>query len=253
LQNKNLGLEKNALFVLKEAKGEYVMYLGDDDYIEYGYLINSLKIIEDNSQEIGCIVTSWQAIDTKGKEIEHRGRDINVKSSIHKKGLNCVKKMMWRGHQLSGLVLRREGLYSNYIDNCISNIYPFMYFVGLSCLRNNCYHLTSNPVKVTVVNQNKKDWGYGKDGLIIDRMKNVYSLFKAQYKKRILTEKAMNLHQNRRFNKKYLEAGLKKFLLYLFRILTTKYITFLGKIHLLKPLPKMILSKMYRNIVPKSS
>src|SRR5882762_7180605 len=37
LQSKNIGLEKNALFVLSKAKGMYVMYVGDDDYIDYEY------------------------------------------------------------------------------------------------------------------------------------------------------------------------------------------------------------------------
>ena len=36
-QDANIGLEKNALFVLERAESEFVMYLGDDDYISKEY------------------------------------------------------------------------------------------------------------------------------------------------------------------------------------------------------------------------
>lgn len=173
IQNENIGLEKNALFVLKMAKGEYVMYLGDDDYIEFNYLEECYSYIDDTS--IHCIIPANKSIDENGNELSG-GRDIKLPTKKYKSGFqNCLTNA-YRGHQLSGLVLKRDELYSSYLNSNVNNIYPFIFFVGLSCLRGDTVHLTRYPVKITVAPQTNKDWDYGEDGLMNEIFDNYTKL-----------------------------------------------------------------------------
>lgn len=174
LQKKNIGLENNALFVLKEAKGNFVMFLGDDDYVDILYLEGVLLQIT-NHKNLHCIIPSNIPIDINGNQLIGE-RDIKLKSKVYEFGFgNCLENS-WRGHQLSGLVLKRDGLYNSYIEREVGNIYLFIYFVGYCCLNGDTYHFTDYPIKVTSPGQDNKDWNYGKDGLINEIFDNYNKL-----------------------------------------------------------------------------
>ncbi len=184
LQQENIGLEKNALAVLKQGKGEYVMYLGDDDYIDISYLKGVIQEIK-NHKEVHCIIPSIVAVNLAGKQIKG-GRDLKKSSTSYNAGFkNCLENS-WRGHQLSGLVLKRENLYQTYIDRKVENIYLFIFFVAYSCLNGETYHFTDYPVKVTAASQENKDWNYGKDGLLNEIFDNFNKLPVNYFRKSIL-------------------------------------------------------------------
>lgn len=177
-QSENIGLENNALFVLKQAKGEYVMYLGDDDYIDYNYLIQAVEYLNKNPNTYN-IIPSYVPVDFNGEKIS-AGRDVSLLSSLSKKGFeNCVKNS-WRGHQLSGLILKCKNLHEAYLEAKVNNIYPFIYFVAYNCMRGNTYHLTQYPISITQPGQENKDWNYGEDGLLNEVFDN-YSKLKVNY------------------------------------------------------------------------
>jgi len=173
-QKENLGIEKNCLFVLQEAKGEYIMYLGDDDYIDFGYVYNALKHINKNPNT-HLILPSIVEVDINDILVKE-GRDYELPNTHLKAGFkNCLRNS-WRGHQLSGLVFKRKNLYHSYIKNEVQNLYPFIYFTGLACLRGDTYHLTEYPVRVTNPGQQNKNWTYGEDGLINEIFDNYIKL-----------------------------------------------------------------------------
>jgi glycosyltransferase involved in cell wall biosynthesis len=173
-QKQNIGLEKNALFTLKQAKGNYVMFLGDDDYLEYEYLINSMKHLKVN-KFTHCIVPSIINIDLNGEQTGG-GRDLKLSNSITKAGFwNCLKNS-WRGHQLSGLILKNDGLFEIYNQRKVQNIYLFIFLVALSCLKGDTLHFTQFPVRVTNPGQKNKDWTYEKDGLLNEAFDNYSKL-----------------------------------------------------------------------------
>src|SRR5690606_4036196 len=118
-----------------------------------------------------CIIPSIEVIDAEGAFLK-KGRDSRLPNSFHKKGFRNCLTHSWRGHQLSGVVLKRIGLYGSYIDRNVGNIYPFIYFVSFNCLYGNTFHFTQYPVMVTVPGQQNKDWTYGKDGLLNDIFDN---------------------------------------------------------------------------------
>jgi len=183
-QRENIGLEKNALFVLKEATGEFVMYLGDDDYLDNDYLKGVIEHLK-NSKNTHSIIPNFISIDIFSKQIG-KGRDDEFPNRVYEAGFKNCRMNSWRGHQLSGLVLKREGLYDAYIDLRISNIYLFIFLVGYRCLNGDTYHCTAFPVKVTQPGQANKDWGYGKDGLLNEVFDNYIKLPVNYFQKTLL-------------------------------------------------------------------
>lgn len=168
-QQENIGLEKNALFVLGKALGEYVMYLGDDDFLDNRFFNEVVKHITQNI-DTSVIIPNYIPVSINGDFIS-KPRDSNY-SRIYEKGYKSCLINAWRGHQMSGLVLKRDGLFEQYIKNDVNSIYLFIYFTAYSCLRGDIFHLAEFPVKVTQPGQLKKDWGYGDDGLLNEVFKN---------------------------------------------------------------------------------
>jgi len=228
-QNVNIGLEENALYVLAKAKSEYIMYLGDDDYICIEYLRNVIKLLTD-FPKLHSIYPSFQSITPEGKKLPV-SRGIDQSSKYYKKGfLNCSKNA-WLAHQLSGLVFKRKGLYESYRTRGVSNIYPFIYFALYSCLHGDSYHLTSYPVQVTQPGQRNKDWGYGEDGLLNEVLDNYRKLktnyfYKSLLQYRFFNKQSWRLWSYRKFGKKallncYLKIIKGKNGTFLFKILFT--------------------------------
>ncbi|WP_339916179.1 glycosyltransferase family 2 protein [Yeosuana marina] len=225
-QNKNIGLEKNALFVLNEAQGEYIMYLGDDDFLEFSYLKGVIEYIQTNTN-VHCIIPSFVAINVKGDKVEG-GRDFILPNKLSKRGFNNCLKNSWRGHQLSGLVLKRDNLYNSYINNKVNNIYLFIYFVAYCCLKGDTYHLTEFPVKVTQPGQENKDWGYGKDGLLNEVFDN-YRKLKVNYLQKSFLQLSFYYKQSWRLSI-YKKKNLKSYFLAFCNILSSSNSTMLFKI-----------------------
>lgn len=226
LQKGNIGLEKNALFVLKEAKAEYVMYLGDDDYIDFEYLDGVLKHLK-NSKNIFSIIPSWVAVDIQGNRI-HGNRDTHLPNKLYAGGFNTCLENSWRGHQLSGLVFKRDKLYNSYIENNVNNIYPFIFFTAISCLQGDTLHFTQYPIKITCPGQQNKDWGYGKDGLINEIFDNYKKLPLRKIDKTKLELKIIRTQQTRVWS--YKKISNSAFLSAFLNIWLSKNSTFIFKI-----------------------
>lgn len=169
-QPANVGLKANALFVLSKSTQPYIMYLGDDDYIERDYLTESLKLIEADPN-LGAIIPNNYQVD-----IHLRGSFASLRERIsetrrYEPSFKTLLAHSSKGSQLSGLVLRREGLLEKYVAKGVDNMYLFIYLLSVSILHGNTYLLVKYPVKV-VQPVKKKDWNYGKDGLLNDVFDN---------------------------------------------------------------------------------
>jgi hypothetical protein len=224
-QKENIGLKGNALFVLREAIGEYIMFLGDDDYIELDYLRYALEHLSKN-RDTYVILPSFIPVNIEGIQIG-KGRDVGLQNSIHRAGFKNCRLNSWRGHQLSGVILRRENIYDSYCDCKVDNIYLFIYFVAYSCLNGDTYHITKYPVRVTQPGQENKDWNYGKDGLINEVFDN-YKKLKVNYiQKTVLQLSFFHIQNWRLFI--YKKQGLNFFLRAFFSIWMSKNSTLLFK------------------------
>ncbi len=226
-QLENIGLEKNALFVLEKASSEYVMYLGDDDFISNDYLSEIVRLLKED-KEISVIIPSIQPITVDGKLLPP-GRDMDKKTAFYEKGFKSCLKNSWRGHQLSGVTFKREGVLTEYKNSEVNNIYPFIFFVAFNTLRGRTIHLTKFPVKVTAAPQNKKDWGYKNDGLISEIFDNYQKLKKINYFQRSFLELKLLIVQRYRWTM-YSKKSYREVLKVIYTIESSKKTSGLTKI-----------------------
>jgi len=223
-QSENIGLEKNALFVLEKAVGKYVMYIGDDDFIDMNYLKDVVSEIQlENAPTV--ILNSILGVTKENEIVGSRG--IGEKRQRFKLGYAMASLKMYLGNQLSGMTFLRENTFESYKTNTVNNIYLFVYFIGFNMLRGDFLYITEYPVKVT--EGAKKDWGYHYDGLLNDLFRNYAVLFKGKPLLRAVAEIQTLINQPFRFGQ-YLNRGIKVILLHLKSILISKNISVITKI-----------------------
>jgi abequosyltransferase len=176
-QDENIGLEKNTVFVFSKATSEYVMFLGDDDFLDRNYLKHVLNYIE--KRFYTCILPTFLSKTVDGRVL---GGGRIGKNRIFREGFLTAKKMSLLGHQLSGITLLREGTLESYLAHPRHrNIYLFISFVGFNCLRGSVLLLSEYPVDVTI--GEKKDWNYGDDALFNEKIKNASVISRSFFEK----------------------------------------------------------------------
>lgn len=181
-QNENIGLENNAVFLLQQATSEFVMYIGDDDYLPENYLKYIVETINKDN-EVSAIVPGIEALFADGTTKPGRRERFDFKR--YPAGFWTAMHVAYLGHQLSGILLKRAHLESNYLKNeNYRNIYPFIYFLSYNAIRGNVYYAPA--FKVLVTQSNSKDWGYDDSGLLTEIFKNFNILYPDSPLKRFL-------------------------------------------------------------------
>jgi hypothetical protein len=189
-----------------------------------------------------------------------RGRDLDKKTKLFKKGFFSAYINSYRGHQLSGLVLKRENLFEVYQQYAVHNLYPFIFFVAYTALHGDLLHLTDYPVKVTQPGQDKKYWGYGNDGLICDIFDNYKKLPVSGINKSLLQTRLLIVQhwrylmyfttKNKNLEEKGIRAsGIKNGMLVIKNIMTSENTLFLTKILFAVYLPFLFSLIIARRIV----
>lgn len=190
-QEENLGLEKNAIFLLGKSSAEFVMFLGDDDYLPAGYLKYLVQSINE-VENLGAIIPGNSALHADGSLVVARTGKKLIES--HEASFMTSLKLSKFGHQLSGLLLRRERLYDDYCARPeYRNIYPFISFLAWNCLRGKIVYAPSFQVAITVFNS--KDWKYDDSGLLTEIFRNYYHVFGRGSTKALLSCCAFMLQQ----------------------------------------------------------
>lgn len=181
-QTENIGLEKNAVYVLSKSTSKFVMYLGDDDYIPDGYLSYIVNKIA-TEPNLATIIPGFSALHVNGAITPARSESFDFKR--YKPGYGTALKISSLGHQLSGLLLKREGLIENYTKYFeLRNLYPFIYFVTHTSLTG--VSIYAPKFQVLVSQDNSKDWKYDRSGLITDALKNYKIIYPTSVSKRVL-------------------------------------------------------------------
>lgn len=166
----NIGLENNFLFLFEKSSSDYIMYLGDDDYLSSDYLISVLGYIDD-IDDLAGVVPAFKGIDIEGRPLEN-GRDIGLPPCVFSKGFSSSKYFCHRAHQMSGLVIANTDVLTHYRRLGVSNLYPHVFMLTWSTLNNKIVHEPRYPILVTQPGQKGKYWSYGDDGLIDDYFNN---------------------------------------------------------------------------------
>jgi glycosyltransferase involved in cell wall biosynthesis len=186
-QDTNTGLERNAVFLLQKATSEFVMYIGDDDYLPEGYLKFVVDTLSRDSL-VGSIIPGIDALYGDGSTRPERVADFDCKK--YAPGFFSALRISCFGHQLSGILLKRKGLERKYLYNSrYRNIYPFVFFLSYNNLRGTSYYAPM--YKVLVTQSNSKDWGYDESGLLTEIFKNYNILFPENPFRRFLLSAAI--------------------------------------------------------------
>ena len=176
-QDSNMGSVRNVLFLIHHCTAEFVLFLGDDDYLEEKYLLEVLFQLEIN-KNLACVVPAYINITDEGSP-NGFGRDIHLPRKTYTKGFDSCLENAWRGHQLSGLVFLQAPISAAIERFDVDNMYLFIFIVGFSSYLGELLHLTDYPVLVTAPAQSNKAWSYGDDGLfseIFDNFKRLPKL-----------------------------------------------------------------------------
>lgn len=157
----NIGLEPNAVAVLEKARSPFVLFLGDDDFLATGYLAYCLAQIE-RYEDLGCIIPGILSVFSDGSTKDIRG---NASEQVLAGGYNALLAWSHWGHQMSGILCRREGLLDSYLAQAdYRNPYLFLYFTAYSLLHHRGIYTPQYKTRVNTFNE--KDWGYNTVGLL---------------------------------------------------------------------------------------
>src|SRR5688572_16710248 len=66
-QSQNIGSVRNVLFLLGAADTEYVLYTGDDDYLEEGFLLKVVSLVREG--QVTLAVPSNMAVSLEGEPL----------------------------------------------------------------------------------------------------------------------------------------------------------------------------------------
>lgn len=162
-QKENIGGTNNSRAILRNCLTPYVMLLGDDDYLHDNYLPTVINYIESNN-DITAIIPNF-----------YTNRSVNCRDSIcedklYKKGTKYLE-LMFKAHQMSGLVFKTEGVMNTLYTRKGENEYYQVFCIGYNILRGTTVHITRYPVCVNTTNS--KYWSYGKNGLWDDMFLNI--------------------------------------------------------------------------------
>lgn len=171
IQKENVGPEKNFINVINLAKTQWVMLLGDDDYIQKEYLNLVMEYIQED--DLTVIIPNFYTVDEFGNNY---GRKKNYRDPIteDKRFPQGSLKLMFKAHQMSGLVFRKKNIIEKYLKNVKRNYYLQMFFVGENLLRGKAIHITRYPLANSVIK--KKNFNYNIDNLIDHVLYNIEGL-----------------------------------------------------------------------------
>lgn len=162
-QDENIGSVHNVLWLLGAGDTDYILYVADDDFVDENFLLRVVELVREG--QVSLAVPSNQAVSIDGEPLGY-GRDAGLPERRMAPGFRSCLFFAWRGHQMSGLLFRREGLMEMCRQHQIDNMYLFIYLVAVSALRGPAVHLTANPVRVSTPTQQAKGWSYGDDGML---------------------------------------------------------------------------------------
>jgi abequosyltransferase len=169
---RNLGLECNAVVVAKLATSEFVLWCGDDDFFADGYLRFIVESIAAHPS-LGCVIPGLALLRRDGSLEVGRNEDFEVRHFAA--GYSSVHELSHLAHQMSGLLFRRAGLLEEYLarPEC-RNPYLFIYFASNRLLRHDALYAPKFKTRVTVFNE--RAWGYNSIGLLDEVFKNYAAL-----------------------------------------------------------------------------
>lgn len=154
----NIGLEANTVSLLRASTAEYVMFLGDDDFLPFQYLPAVLRLIDTGHDRLGAVIPGFSELFPDGRLSPKRGAP-GKPAIIAAPGTAADVRLSPFGHQMSGLTLKRSGLLEAYLGKPPHrNLYLFLGLLLIAMKDGISVYLPGMQVKVS--QGNAKDWRY---------------------------------------------------------------------------------------------
>ncbi len=202
-QRENIGLQANFIFLMEASNADYVMLLGDDDFLDNKYLIEVQNLIKNVKPH--CIIGNTMSVDEYNNPLGYI-RDNKRGTLKFSRGTYSALRLNKFASQMSGLVFKRSGIVDSFRNHQVNNLYPQIYFSIHSIELGDCFYITDYPTRITQVIQDKKDWSYTKDLLLGEKFDN----YKAYYGKRSMLRVIFELWMLSQPSKALIETLVRK-------------------------------------------
>ncbi|MBC8489711.1 MAG: glycosyltransferase family 2 protein, partial [Bacteroidetes bacterium] len=166
---KRLSIGRHMNVLSSSVNCNWIMWLGDDDLLTPTYLKFVIGVIESGNLNIQSVFPGSSGITEKeyfhlAKSNENIQRNINIKCyNYNSKNLEYV---IHRGHQLSGLLYRKEiiDVSNQILPN--NNLYPWMCHQVIAIKKGSILSVSGSHARIT--SDTNKLFSYKKDGLLPD-------------------------------------------------------------------------------------
>jgi hypothetical protein len=150
----------------KSVKCKWITWVGDDDLISISYLNVILDVISKDDSQIQSIYPGCNVITEKEffKLANHNIYEKKLKLTFNKKSLNKIEDIVYRGHQLTGLVYRYNVIEDSFNVLPEDNLYPWICFQSIAIRKGIVISVSGSSIKVT--GDTQKLFSYRKDGLL---------------------------------------------------------------------------------------
>jgi len=175
----NLGYDCNLGKLIKLARGEYILFISDDD----AFCGGALDKIIDALREIDCAVVLTPFITSYNKA--KFGRRLAKTTMLIPQGIKNVKRYLYCSILFSGLIFKKS-LISDYSPDKFKNLIYFQLYLFASVLHKNTGYYIDVPL-VQCINDGENSFGVSdsseKNPLLADR-KSIYS--NLEYHKKLI-------------------------------------------------------------------
>jgi len=126
---KNLGFDLNLIKTVEHARGEYVFFLSDEDYVDYKnilWLLEQIRQKKTVTQFLGTTINKQKNIE----KIYNMYGDITLKQ-----GCESLNAVLFECSYMSGIVLKKDSLDLNKAKDYVSCAYMFVIFQAQAMLK----------------------------------------------------------------------------------------------------------------------
>jgi abequosyltransferase len=156
INQENLTGQNNSFVALSKAVSNFIMFMGDDDYINSELMAEVIEILQNNSKISTVVVNSIQ-YHLLEKKFNSKPRGKIKRTKIYKWHIFSLGLLKFTNN-LSGHVFKRstdnddtKEAYNNYF-------YPHIYSIAQSMKMGQSAYITNNPIEITI--GNSQSWHY---------------------------------------------------------------------------------------------
>lgn len=157
--SETLGLDQNIISLIKAAKGDFIVFMGDDDYFldnSFNELKETLNYCKDKN--IKSILRAYKATLRNTDKLEtYRYYKENY---IIEKGINSASWIFKRSVSLAGLILHRESALNNYNVKLTGTLLMHAYLSCKASIQSNTFIMAS-PFAVARDTWRDQDYTFG--------------------------------------------------------------------------------------------